>query len=217
MQDRKDLTGLYITADINDANRIIKLIIIKMLIADMRKKIMIFSLLMSLIPAFRGYAQVPEKMSFQLVVRDLSGVLITGTPVGVRISIIKGPLPGVVVYQETKTPETTENGMVILEIGGEPGFDAIDWSDGQHFIKTDTDPEGGTNYTIFETRQILSVPYTLISRTAQKVIGRFCYADKDNDGCGDSFAPVWIPGGVDLPAGFVLNGGDSDDLNPSVH
>lgn len=174
-------------------------------------------LLLSSIMASPGFSQVPRKMSLQSVIRDASGTIIRETQVGIRISILKGPLPGTAIYQETKTPETAENGMVTLEIGGEPGFDAIDWSDGHHFIKTETDPEGGTNYTISETRQIISVPYTLIARNAQKVTGRFCYADRDGDGYGNAYAPLWIPGGVDLPAGFVLNGGDSDDLNPSIH
>jgi hypothetical protein len=39
----------------------------------------------------------------------------------------------------------------------------IDWATGPYFIKTETDPSGGSNYTITGTSQMLSVPYSLFS------------------------------------------------------
>ena len=48
-------------------------------------------------------------------------------------------------------------------------FSAIDWSAGTYFIKTETDPTGGTNYTITGTSQLLSVPYALYSKNAETV------------------------------------------------
>jgi len=53
-----------------------------------------------------------------------------------------------------------------LEIGGGSGFDAIQWGNGLHFIKTETDPAGGTDYKISGTSQLLSVPYALYAKTA---------------------------------------------------
>ncbi len=38
---------------------------------------------------------------------------------------------------------------------------AIDWANGPFFIKTEADPNGGTNYTIEGVQQLLSVPYAL--------------------------------------------------------
>ena len=40
-------------------------------------------------------------------------------------------------------------------------FAAINWATGTYFIKTETDPAGGSNYTITGTQQILSVPYAM--------------------------------------------------------
>jgi uncharacterized protein (TIGR02145 family) len=40
-------------------------------------------------------------------------------------------------------------------------FAEINWANGPYFIKTETDPLGGTNYTITGTQEILSVPYAL--------------------------------------------------------
>jgi hypothetical protein len=60
--------------------------------------------------------------------------------------------------------------LVSLEIGTgtviSGSFTAIDWSADTYFIKTETDPTGGTNYTITGTSQLLSVPYALYATTS---------------------------------------------------
>jgi hypothetical protein len=57
--------------------------------------------------------------------------------------------------------------MVSLEIGaGTPLFNTfagINWATGPYFLKTETDPNGGTTYTINGTSELLSVPYALYS------------------------------------------------------
>lgn len=45
------------------------------------------------------FAQVPQTMSYQCVVRNSSGVLVTNQSVSVRISILQGTANGTVVYQ----------------------------------------------------------------------------------------------------------------------
>jgi hypothetical protein len=109
-------------------------------------------------------AQSPEKMSYQAVIRNTGNNLIANKPVGMRISILQGSDNGTPVYVETQTPVTNNNGLVTLEIGTgttSGDFSAIDWSTGSYFLKTETDPEGGTNYTITGVSQLLSVPYSL--------------------------------------------------------
>ena len=72
-----------------------------------------------------------------------------------KISILQGTVTGTVVYVETQTPTTNANGLVTIEIGGgtviSGTFATIDWANGSYFIKTETDPTGGTNYTITGT------------------------------------------------------------------
>ena len=113
------------------------------------------------------YAQAPQKMSYQAVIRNSANALITSTNVGVRISILQTTSVGTAVYVETHSTTTNANGLVTLEIGnGTPvtgTFAAIDWASGPYFIKTETDPTGGSNYTIVGTSQMLSVPYALFS------------------------------------------------------
>jgi uncharacterized protein (TIGR02145 family) len=84
--------------------------------------------------------------------------------VGVKISILQESLNGTAIYTETQTPTTNANGLITIEIGGGAGFSSIDWSSGPYFLKTETDISGGTNYSVSETIQLLSVPYALYSK-----------------------------------------------------
>jgi len=123
------------------------------------------------------WAQAPQKMSYQAVIRNSSNALVTNTQVGMRISILQGSTTGTAVYTETQTPTTNANGLVSIEIGGGAGFSSINWADGTYFLKTETDPTGGTTYSITGTSQLLSVPYALHSKTAESITGTITETD----------------------------------------
>ena len=116
-------------------------------------------------------SQVPEKMSYQAVIRNANNVLIANQAIGMRISILQGSATGTPVFVETQTPNTNANGLVTIEIGGgtpvSGTFATIDWSAGSYFVKTEIDPSGGTTYTITGTNQLLSVPYSLYAKTSE--------------------------------------------------
>ena len=116
-------------------------------------------------------AQAPEKMSYQAVIRNVNGALVVNQAVGMRISILKGSATGTAVYVETQTPTTNENGLATIEIGGgtliSGTFAGINWSTGPYFMKTETDPAGGTSYTIVGTTLLLSVPYALHAKKVE--------------------------------------------------
>ena len=122
-----------------------------------------FSMLMA------AFAQAPQKFTYQAVVRNESNTLVRGV-VGVRISILQGGVTGDVVYMESHTTTTNANGLMTLQVGGgtvlSGDFATIDWANGPYFLKTETDPNGGTNYTIEGTQQLLSVPYALYAATS---------------------------------------------------
>jgi hypothetical protein len=121
------------------------------------------------------FAQAPQKMSYQAVIRDNSNALVTSQIVGMQISILQGSANGTAVYSETQIPTTNTNGLVSIEIGGGTvvlgSFSTIDWANGPYFIKTETDPAGGTTYTITGTSQLLSVPYALYAANAGTASG----------------------------------------------
>src|ERR1017187_6415840 len=116
------------------------------------------------------FAQAPQGMTYQAVVRNGSNTLITSTTVGMRISILQGSGTGTAVYVETQTPATNTNGLVTISIGSgvvvSGTFAGINWANGPYFIKTETDPTGGTTYTITGTSQLMSVPYALYAETS---------------------------------------------------
>jgi hypothetical protein len=126
-------------------------------------------------------AQSPQKMSYQAVVRNSSNALVISGPVGMRISILQGTANGTAVYVETHALTTNANGLVSLEIGGGTPFtgtlSTINWSSGPYFIKTETDPQGGSSYTISGTTQFLSVPYALHAKTAESISGTITETD----------------------------------------
>jgi hypothetical protein len=112
------------------------------------------------------WAQSPQQMSYQAVIRNSSNALITNHSVGMQITILQGSATGTVVYTEIKTATTNANGLVSVEFGGGVGFDTITWANGPYFIQTETDPTGGTNYTIAGTSQLLSVPFALYAKVS---------------------------------------------------
>ena len=120
------------------------------------------------------FAQAPDKMSYQAIVRNSNNVVVSNHAVGMRISILQGTATGTSVYTETQTPTTNANGLINIEIGAgtkiNGNFSNIDWANGPYFVKTETDPNGGSNYTLTGTSQLLSVPYALHSKTAETAL-----------------------------------------------
>jgi len=115
------------------------------------------------------WGQSPEKMTYQAVVRDAGNQLLVNQEIGMRLSILQGTPDGTVSYTESLTSTSNANGLISVEIGGQTGFESIDWSDGPYFLKTETDPTGGTNYTISGTTQLLSVPYAFHASSADRL------------------------------------------------
>ena len=129
------------------------------------KKIL-FSLLL-LLTLTAAWAQVPQRMSYQSVIRDGSNVVVAATAVGIKISVLRGTATGSAVYVETHRKTTNANGLLSLEIGEGTAllgtFAGIDWANGPYVIKSETDPTGGTNYSIPGVTPLNSVPYALFS------------------------------------------------------
>ncbi len=116
------------------------------------------------------FAQAPEKFTYQAVVRNANNTLVANAQVGVRVNILQGTATGSAVYSETHMVSSNANGLLTLNIGAgsvlHGSFANIDWADGPYFLKTDIDPNGGNDYNITSTQQLLSVPYALYAKEA---------------------------------------------------
>ena len=98
----------------------------------------VFSILAAVLLTATVWAQSPEKMSYQAVIRNSSEALVTNTTVGMQISILQGSATGTAVYVETQTPTTNANGLVSIEIGAgtvvSGNFTNINWSNGPYIL-----------------------------------------------------------------------------------
>ena len=146
-----------------------------------------------------AFAQAPQKMSYQAVIRDNSGNLVTNQQISMRISILKetelssaeypggrtrafgdevtyiqNPTYNQEIYIETHTVSTNTNGLVSIEIGtgtvSMGNFSSIDWSEGVYFIRTDVDLNGGTRFKNIGMSQLISVPYAMYAQKAGSAV-----------------------------------------------
>jgi len=132
--------------------------------------IIIIFLVTNLFRLQQASAQTPQKLSYQAVVRNSSNALVTNIQVGMKISILQGSVTGTAVYTETQTPTANAFGLVNIEIGGGVGFSTIAWANSIYFVKIETDPTGGANYSITGISQLLAVPYAFQSKTTEGVV-----------------------------------------------
>ena len=117
------------------------------------------------------HAQSPNLMSYQAVIWDAGGNLVADKEVNIRLSILQGVLSGPAVFVETHRVRTNSNGLASLLIGGGTTVSGqmsdVKWGEHSFFLKTETDPSGGNNFTISGTTQLVSVPYALYSGVAK--------------------------------------------------
>jgi hypothetical protein len=139
-------------------------------------KTKIYAIVAGLLLTSSVFAQAPQKMTYQAVVRNSSNALVQSSPVGMKVSILQGTATGTAVYVETHTTQTNQNGLLDIEIGGGTVvsgtyYNGIYWEGGPYFLKTEIDPSGGTNYIITSTSELLSVPYSNYSHFSGALTG----------------------------------------------
>ena len=121
------------------------------------------------------FAQAPEKMSYQAIIRAQDNSLVVDSPISLKVLVHQGSASGTSVYQETHSGTTNSNGLISLEIGKGTiiagDFSKIMWERGPYFIETQVDVTGGSNYNIIGITQLLSVPYALHAKTAERLVG----------------------------------------------
>ena len=153
------------------------------------------------------FAQSPKTISYQAILRDNIGVLISNdADVSVRVSLIQGNLiDNNVIYSEHHDVATNANGLFTIEIGGGTiltgNFGNINWANGPFFIKTETAPSGGTNYSITGTTQLLSVPYALYAKKTGDT-GNVLLISGSSSAIGQSYQTLFE---ADVKANKVVN------------
>jgi hypothetical protein len=121
-----------------------------------------------LITTVLAFAQAPQGINYQAVVRDAGGDELVSQAVSLRMTILENNTT--TVYQETHSTTTNDFGLVNLVIGqgtvNQGVFADIDWSAGSYFAQTEVDVSGSTNYALMGSQQLMSVPYALYAETS---------------------------------------------------
>ncbi|MCD4665609.1 MAG: hypothetical protein K8R68_10090 [Bacteroidales bacterium] len=129
-------------------------------------------------------ASVLQSFSYQAVARDNSGNPLTNQNICFRISILKETAAGEIVYSETHTITTNDFGLATLNIGTgtiiSGNFEDIEWGRYHHFLKTEMDETGGSNFQLMGTSQLLSVPYSLTAGNAKEHLNHLKDVDTTN-------------------------------------
>ena len=138
----------------------------------------VFTFLVAILLTATIFAQAPQKMSYQAVIRNSSAALVPNKQIGMEINIRQGSQTGTVVYTETQTPTTNANGLISIEIGGGTGFSSINWASANYYMETKTAVVAPlTTYTITGVSQLLSIPYALSAKTAESITGTITETD----------------------------------------
>ena len=128
-----------------------------------------FLILAFLVFTISNFAQTPQAVKYQAVVRDADENVLRNQAVGVQLVIRQSDPTGASVYTETFATSSNSYGLINLEIGtGTTGddFSSIAWSNGPYFLETSIDVSGGTNYVLTGANEFLSVPYAFYSDTS---------------------------------------------------
>lgn len=145
----------------------------------MKKFITFLAILMA---AMLSFAQIPQTMSYQAVVRDGDNALVISKPVSIELSILRGSDEGTVVYAEKHDAATNANGLISLELGNgeqisETAFSQIDWSAGPYFVKTVAEIDGKI---VTGVTPMLTVPYAKFAEKAGNIPDLTDYAKKSD-------------------------------------
>jgi len=132
----------------------------------MKRLVLVFFYLVILTPVvFSQTPQPVQAFNYQAVVRDFHGDIIPNHAISLRISILNGSASGNMVYSEAFNTISNQFGLFTVNIGTGTVvsglFSNIDWVEGYKWLKVEIDINGGSNYILMGTSQLLSVPYAL--------------------------------------------------------
>jgi len=141
-----------------------------------------------------AYGQAPEKMNYQAVARDLSGLPLVSSAVSLQFDILQGSSTGTVVYSETQSRATNQFGLFTTEIGTgsvvSGTFSSIDWGSNAYYLRITV------NGDVMPATQLLSVPYALYSKTS-----------------GAAGAALTAGSGIDITGGIITSTLDTSLTN----
>ncbi len=140
-------------------------------------------------------AQAPQGINYQGVARGLDGQPLANKFISIRISILNQSSDGPVEYDEVHEVKTNTFGLFTLVIGqgtkGATDFKFIGWTNGPKWLQIEMDENGGSNFKLMGSQQLMSVPYAL-------------YAERSGNG-------YQAGQGIVISNNMISNAGDGDN------
>jgi hypothetical protein len=125
------------------------------------------------------FAQTPEGINYQAVIRKTDGSLVANTTIAIRIQLKQNSATGTVVYSERQSVITSQYGLVNFVIGQgtvlSGTFSTINWSTGNYWVSLGVDFINGTNYIDYGSQRLMSAPYALYAKTAGVQLNQWRY------------------------------------------
>jgi hypothetical protein len=132
----------------------------------MKTKLTFLALLISVISVAQN------SISYKALIKDDLGNVIANTSVAIKFQILESDAQ-TNVYEETHSPATDDNGIIIVNIGEgtiiSGIFDDINWGDDNHFLNVKID--SGSGFVSLGTIQFSAVPYAFHAKKAANVKG----------------------------------------------
>ena len=130
-----------------------------------------------------SYAQAPNGINYQAVIRSSTGTLASNTPVAIRVSIRQTTATGTIVYSERHNVTTDQFGLVNFVIGngtflGGGPFANINWANGPFYLDLGVAFSGLPSpiiYMPYGTQQMMSVPYALYAKSSGNLVNQWKY------------------------------------------
>ena len=129
-----------------------------------------------------SYAQAPNGINYQAVIRNSSGALSSNTAVAIRVNIRQTTTTGTIVYSERQNVTTDQFGLVNFVIGSgtllSGNFANIPWANGPFFLDLGVAFSGlpaPIIYMPYGTQQMMSVPYALYAKSSGNLVNQWKY------------------------------------------
>lgn len=137
----------------------------------MRKQFtIVFGVFMASFLCLKSQNPVPQGINYQAIARTASGSIYVNKNIKVKLSVLQGSSSGTVQYSESHLVKTNEFGLFSLKIGaGTPfsgSFSSITWNTANQYLKVEIDPNGGDNFVVIGTNELLSVPYAFYAESS---------------------------------------------------
>lgn len=138
------------------------------------KKFRLLILLLILSTGTALLAQTPQKIRYQVLVKDASNNLVANQNVALLISVQTVFSSKKTLYQETQLLNTNGEGKLVLVLGEGKAdigsFSGINWGMGAFVMNIKSDPDIESSYTVIATSQYISLPLSIYAKKNEQYI-----------------------------------------------